>query len=130
VTYIEERELTADPFALLGDFNILPEARDARHPDEWEGSVLFNPEMRERFQGLLDLGLVDAFRKCRDEDGLYSWWDYRQLGFPKNNGLRIDHILASPALADTSTDAYVDRDERKGQKPSDHAPVFTEFDQP
>ena len=130
VTYIEERELTADSFALLGDFNIVAEARDAKHPDEWEGSVLFNPEMRERFQALLDLGMVDAFRRCRDEDGLYSWWDYRQLGFPKNNGLRIDHILVSEDLAGRCTDARVDREERKGQKPSDHAPVLVELDWP
>jgi exodeoxyribonuclease-3 len=130
VTYIEERQLTVEPSALLGDFNIVPEERDVNRPDEWEGSVLFNPEMRRRFQCLLDLGMVDAFRQCRDEDGLYSWWDYRQLGFPKNNGLRIDHILVSDDLADRCTGARIDRDERKGQKPSDHAPVLVELDWP
>jgi exodeoxyribonuclease-3 len=130
VTYIEERELTGGPFALLGDFNIVPEERDVNRPGEWEGTVLYNPEMRQRFQELLGLGLVDAFRRCRDEDGLYSWWDYRQLGFPKNNGLRIDHILVSADLAERCTGARIDRDERKGQKPSDHAPVIVEIGWP
>jgi len=89
--------------------------------------VLYNEDLSARFRRLLDLGLVDTFRRHHDEGGLYSWWDYRMLAFPKNNGLRIDHILASRPLAAQSTDAWVDRDERKGKKPSDHAPVFTAF---
>jgi len=110
---------------LCGDFNMAPEARDVRNPASWEGSVLYNPEMREAFSQLLGLGFEDAFRRHRTDDGLYSWWDYRMLGFPKNDGLRIDHVLASPHL--TSSHAEIDRNERKGDKPSDHAPVFVDF---
>jgi len=118
----------AAPLAICGDYNIVPDERDVEKKEAWEGGVLYNEDLTTRFRRLLDLGLVDTFRRHHQEGGLYSWWDYRMLGFPKNNGLRIDHILATPALADTSTDAYIDRDERKGQKPSDHAPVLTEFE--
>ncbi len=124
--YIAAQDLTAS-LAICGDYNIVPDERDVENPDRWQGGVLYNEDLSARFNRLLDLGLVDTFRTHHDEAGIYSWWDYRMLGFPKNNGLRIDHILATPALAERSTDAWVDRDERKGQKPSDHAPVLTEF---
>lgn len=126
--YLERLDLADDPVVLCGDINIAPEERDVNRPEEWQGTVLFNDEMRAQFQGLLDLGLVDTFRLHRPEEGLYSWWDYRQLGFPRNNGLRIDHILASRATAERCFDAAIDRDERKGQKPSDHAPVLAWFE--
>jgi exodeoxyribonuclease-3 len=71
---------------------------------------------------------VDAFRLRRPEDGLYSWWDYRMLGFPRNDGLRIDHVLVASSLAGRCTAASIDRDERKGKLPSDHAPVIVELD--
>ena len=115
------------PLAICGDYNIAPDERDVEKKEAWEGGVLYNEDLTARFRSLIDLGLVDTFRTHHQEGGLYSWWDYRMLAFPKNNGLRIDHILATPALAATSTDAWVDRDERKGEKPSDHAPVLTEF---
>ncbi len=73
-------------------------------------------------------GLVDAFRLHHDEPGFYSWWDYRMLAFPKNKGLRIDHIDLSEPLAGRCTGALIDRDERKGKQPSDHAPVIVELD--
>jgi exodeoxyribonuclease-3 len=125
-TFVATHDLSA-PLGICGDYNIVPDERDVENADSWAGGVLYNEDLSARFQRLLDLGLVDTFRRHHEEGGLYSWWDYRMLGFPKNNGLRIDHILATPALANTSTDAYVDRDERKGQKPSDHAPVLTAF---
>jgi exodeoxyribonuclease-3 len=115
---------------LCGDLNIAPESRDVANPDVWEGSVLFNPEMRTQIRQILDLGLVDTFRLHHAESGYYSWWDYQQLGFPRNDGLRIDHILVTRRLADRCTEAFIDREERKGQKPSDHAPVVAVFDWP
>jgi exodeoxyribonuclease-3 len=123
-----QRQDRTQPFAICGDYNIVPDERDVAKKEAWDGGVLFNEDLSARFQALLDLGLVDTFRTHHQDGGVYSWWDYRMLGFPKNNGLRIDHILATPALAETSVDAYVDRDERKGSKPSDHAPVVTVFE--
>ena len=115
------------PFALCGDFNIAPEARDVSRPERWEGGVLYNEDLSAHFERWIDGGLVDTFRIHHQEAGLYSWWDYRMLAFPKNNGLRIDHILATAPLADGCTDAFVDRDQRKGTKPSDHAPVIADL---
>ena len=105
-----------------------PEARDCSDPVAWEGTVLYHPEARAALRGVTDWGLIDAFRLKRPEPGLYSWWDYRMLAFPKNVGLRIDHVFATPPLAERATVAAIDRDERKGKQPSDHAPVVVEFD--
>lgn len=129
-TYLKDRGRLSGPLALCGDFNIAPEERDVATPDLWEGSVLFNPEMRDQFRELLELGLVDTFRLHHVEAGLYSWWDYQRLAFPRNDGLRIDHILATHSLTDRCTEALIDREERKGQKPSDHAPVIAVFNWP
>lgn len=128
--YLKGCDLPERPLVMCGDFNIAPEARDVAHPDAWEGTVLFNPEMRAAFCELLDLGLIDTFRKHEDRGGFYSWWDYRRLAFVRNDGLRIDHILATPSLADRCTAAWIDREARKGPKPSDHAPVIAVFDWP
>lgn len=113
--------------AVCGDLNIAPELRDVAKPDRWKNSVLFHPEMTAAFDKLVSLGLVDATRLHHQGDGPFTWWDYRMLGFPKGDGLRIDHILASPPLASACVEARVDRDERKGPQPSDHAPVITVF---
>lgn len=126
--YLKARDRLSGPLALCGDFNIAPEECDVAYPDMWEGTVLFNPEMRDQFREILNLELVDTFRLHHAEAGLYSWWDYRQLGFPRNDGLRIDHILATRSLAERCTAALIDREERKGAKPSDHAPVIAVFD--
>ncbi len=120
----------ADPsasLAICGDFNIASDDRDVKNPDKWKDSVLCHPDGRAAFQSLLDWGLVDAFRAHHPDGGIYSWWDYRMLGFPKNDGLRIDGVLATRCLADRIEDAFVDRDERKGKQPSDHAPVVVDF---
>jgi exodeoxyribonuclease-3 len=117
----------ADEVAVCGDFNVAPDERDVERPGEWEPTVLYHPEMRAAFADLLAWGLLDTFRRHHAEGGLYSWWDYRLLGFPKNNGLRIDHVLATRPLAERSTEARIDRDERKGKQPSDHAPVLVRF---
>jgi len=115
------------PLALCGDFNVAVDDRDIAHPEEWADTVLTTQEVRDALAHVRDWGFVDVFQKHNPEGGVYSWWDYRHLGFPKNNGIRIDHIYATPCLAERSASASVDRDERKGTKPSDHAPVLAEF---
>jgi len=117
----------ATPAALCGDFNIAPEDRDARNPEKWRDSVLCHADVRAAFAALEGLGLVDALRRVRPADEVFTWWDYRDLAFPKNDGLRIDHLLVTPPLAERLTGVTVDRDERKGKLPSDHAPVIAEF---
>jgi len=112
---------------VCGDFNIAPEERDVANPEAWADSVLCHPNVRDAWRALLSTGLVDSFRLHHEAGGLYSWWDYRMLGFPKNDGLRIDHVLLSSTLAPRCAGAFIDRDERKGKLPSDHAPVFAEL---
>lgn len=123
-----ERDLRpSDPVLLCGDLNVAPEDRDVARPDEWRDTVLCHEEGRSAMKDLMSWGLVDTIRLHHDGPGPYSWWDYRMLAFPKGNGLRLDHILATRPMADRCTDAFVDRDERKGEKPSDHAPVIAVF---
>lgn len=122
---------TADPSApvlVCGDFNVAPEERDVARPEAWRGSVLFHEEAVQALAHVTDWGLHDVVRRHHDGPGPYSWWDYRNLAFPKNDGLRIDHVFATRVLAERSRGAYVDRDERKGEKPSDHAPVVALFE--
>ena len=113
--------------ALCGDLNVAPEPRDVHDPTAWQDTVLFHPEARAALHELCAWRLVDAFRLHHNEGGLYSWWDYRQLAFPRNQGLRIDHILVTQPLAARCTGAYIDREARKGQGASDHAPVVALF---
>ncbi|MDF1562876.1 MAG: exodeoxyribonuclease III [Deltaproteobacteria bacterium] len=122
--YLVDRCDPKAPLVLCGDFNIAPDDRDVAKPEQWADSVLCHPEVRASLQRLLDWGLADAQRLHSEEGGFYSWWDYRQLAFPKNDGLRIDlHLLTAPA-AGRCTGVEIDREARKGQKPSDHAPVI------
>lgn len=125
--YLNTQATATTPLVLCGDFNVAPEDKDVAHPEEWKDSVLCHPEVRQAYRHVCDWGLHDTLRKHSHEGGLYSWWDYRQLAFPKNNGLRIDLILASPPLLDACTHSEIDRQERKGKSPSDHAPVIAEF---
>jgi exodeoxyribonuclease-3 len=113
--------------ALCGDLNVAPEPRDVHDPAAWQETVLFHPQARAALQDLCAWGLIDAFRLHHSEGGLYSWWDYRQLSFPKNHGLRIDHILVTQSLATRCASAHIDRETRKGQGASDHAPVVASF---
>jgi len=126
--YLSRRYTPDDPLLLCGDFNIAPDDRDVANPEKWAGSVICHADGRASLQNLINWGLVDTLRLHHVEQGPYSWWDYRHLGFPKNDGLRIDHILSTPAFAERCTDAMVDREERKGKKPSDHAPVLAFFE--
>jgi exodeoxyribonuclease-3 len=117
-------ELAAHPrLVLLGDFNIAPQDRDSYDPAGLAGTIHHTDEERAHFKALLGLGLQDAFRLFEQPEKSYSWWDYRMLGYQKNRGLRIDHILVSAALAPRVTACAIDRAPRKWPKPSDHAPV-------
>lgn len=126
--YLDGRSTPEAPVLLCGDLNVAPEDRDVARPDEWRNTVLCHETAREAFGRLAAWGLVDTIRLHQDGPGPYSWWDYRMLAFPKGNGLRLDHILATRPMADRCRDAWVDREERKGKRPSDHAPVVTVFD--
>jgi exodeoxyribonuclease-3 len=117
-----------DRFAVCGDFNVAPEERDVHDPEFWKTQVLFHPSARAALADLCAAGLVDVFRLHHAEGGLYSWWDYRQLAFPRNLGLRIDLVLASRALASRCTASLIDREARKGAGASDHAPVSATFE--
>lgn len=125
--YLENNADPGEPLALCGDFNIAPDDKDVFFPDRWRESVLCHPDGRRALAAVADWGLVDAFRLVHPEGGIYSWWDYRKLGFAKKDGLRIDSVYATEPLADRVADAFVDRDERKGKQPSDHAPVLVDF---
>eukprot|EP01036_Dinobryon_divergens_P044536 gene44536-59425_t len=109
---------------LMGDFNIAPEDRDVYDPVAWAGQIHCTPQEREHFQQLLALGMVDAFRLFEQPPKSWSWWDYRNLAFRKNQGLRIDHILVSRALQPEVTACVIDKLPRKNERPSDHAPVI------
>jgi exodeoxyribonuclease III len=122
-------EIAAHPqLAVLGDYNIAPDDRDVHDPQLWAGQVLFSDAERERFRGLVAMGLTDSFRMFEHPPKVFSWWDYRQLAFRRNTGLRIDHILVTEALARRSRSCEIDRAPRKLEQPSDHAPVVLEID--
>ncbi len=121
-------ELQRSPrLVLLGDFNIAPDDRDVYDPVAWAGQIHCTPEERAHFRQLLDLGLIDAFRAFEQPPKSWSWWDYRNLAFRKNQGLRIDHILVSAALRPALQSCSIDKTPRKNERPSDHAPVIAEL---
>ena len=113
---------------LLGDFNVAPEDRDVYDPVAWAGQIHCTPQERGRFQAFIGLGLVDAFRLFEQPPKSWSWWDYRNLAFRKNQGLRIDHILVSTALKGRVEACVIDKLPRKNERPSDHAPVVLTLD--
>jgi exodeoxyribonuclease III len=117
-------ELAVHPqLVLMGDYNIAPEDRDVYDPVAWAGQIHCTPQERAHFQAFLDLGLVDAFRLFEQAPKSWSWWDYRNLAFRKNQGLRIDHILVSDALRAQVQACVIDKLPRKNERPSDHTPV-------
>lgn len=126
--FLEERSTPANPLIVCGDFNVARDEKDVASPAAWKESVLFHPTSRTALEEVLSWGLVDVLRQQHPQGGLYSWWDYRMLAFPKNDGLRLDYLFATAPLADRCASAEIDRQERKGEKPSDHAPVVAVFD--
>ena len=115
---------------LCGDFNVAPEDRDVHDPRTWQNTTLFHPTAREALEHVRGFGFVDAFRMHHAEPGFYSWWDYRMLAFPRNRGLRIDHVFLTEPLAKHCTACEMDREARKGTLPSDHIPVVATLDIP
>ncbi len=125
--WLRDELLSHPQLALLGDFNIAPDDRDVWDPKSWEGNILVSPEERQAFSDLLKLGLWDSFRLFEQPEKRFTWWDYRMLGFQKNHGLRIDHILVSEALKTKIKTADIDKAPRKWTKPSDHTPYWIEL---
>jgi len=122
-------ELAMHPkLVLMGDFNIAPEDRDVYDPVAWAGQIHCTDEERDHFRKLVELGLVDAFRLFEQPPKSWSWWDYRNLAFRKNQGLRIDVILVSEALKAAVRECAIDKAPRKNERPSDHAPVWVRLD--
>ncbi|MDO8713015.1 MAG: exodeoxyribonuclease III [Polynucleobacter sp.] len=113
--------------ALLGDFNIAPTDVDVYDPSKWVGQNLVSPPEREAFQRLIELGLTDSFRMFEQAPKSFSWWDYRMMGFRRNAGMRIDHILLSDALKEKCSASLIDKEPRTWEQPSDHAPVIAEI---
>ena len=114
---------TEECFVLAGDYNVIPDARDAYDASAWVGDALFLPDTRRRFRALLNLGLTEAVRATTDAAGVYSFWDYQAGAWQRDRGLRIDHLLLSPRAADRLRSAAIDKHVRAADKPSDHVPV-------
>lgn len=126
--WLQDELVRYPQLALLGDYNVAPEDRDVHDPAKWEGQVLVSPPERAALQALVDLGLHDAFRLFEQPERLFSWWDYRQLGFRRNAGLRIDHVLLSEPLRAACQACTIDKGPRGNEQPSDHAPVIATMD--
>lgn len=124
------RDLLAleEPFVLTGDYNVIPEPRDAEFPNNWAGDALFQPESRAAFRALKNLGLTEAYLQADGAPGAYTFWDYQAGAWQRNNGIRIDHALLSPQAADRLTGVSIHRDVRAWEKPSDHVPLIVELD--
>ena len=113
---------------VAGDFNIAPEDRDVHDPEEWKDAILCSGPERDALATITALGLTDTFRLFEQPERSFSWWDYRAMAFRRNRGLRIDLVLATGGLSRRCTSCRIDRDARKKERPSDHAPVVAEFD--
>ncbi|MBS0361725.1 MAG: exodeoxyribonuclease III [Proteobacteria bacterium] len=117
-----------EPLVLTGDYNVIPEPRDAEFPANWTEDALFQPQSREAFRALKFLGLTDAFLEADGSPGAYTFWDYQAGAWQRNNGIRIDHALLSPQAADRLAGVSIHRDVRSWDKPSDHVPLVIELD--
>jgi len=124
--HIRDELRSHQQFIVLGDFNITPEDRDVHDPEAWHERILCSTPERKALGEITGLGLVDTFRLFTQEQQSFSWWDYRAAAFRRNMGLRIDLILASQALAEQCTACFIDKEPRRLERPSDHAPVVAE----
>jgi len=121
--------LAAEEIALMaGDFNVIPEPRDAEKPDKWRTDALFLPETRAAWRRIVNLGFSDAIRETTQAGGIYSFWDYQRGAWEHNDGIRIDHLLLTPQAADRLESAGIDSTLRGREKPSDHVPVWVTLD--
>lgn len=124
---ISELRENADPFLVAGDFNVIPEAEDCYNPSAWAEDALYRLETRKKYRAIIHLGLTDAFRVFHRGPEHYTFWDYQAGAWPKNHGIRIDHLLLSPALADRLESCQIDKDPRGAEKASDHTPIWASF---
>jgi exodeoxyribonuclease-3 len=125
--HVRARFPMTEKVVLCGDFNVTFDDRDVYDPERWRERILCSTPEREALAGVLACGLTDALRHVHPEGGIYTWWDFRTFGFRKGNGLRIDHVLASPPALAACTGVEVDVQARAGKRPSDHAPVVATF---
>jgi exodeoxyribonuclease-3 len=126
--FFDDSYETSERVLLCGDFNVAPEERDVHDPAQWEGHVLFSKRERAALEKIKEWGFNDAFRLHTEEGGHYSWWDYRQNGFRRNAGLRIDHVWVSEPLAKICGESWIDKEPRSWERPSDHTPVVASFE--
>jgi exodeoxyribonuclease-3 len=126
---VHARHLMAyeEPLVLAGDYNVIPTENDVHDPDAWRDDALFLPETRAAFRAILHSGFADAFRASTDEPHRYTFWDYQGNAWPRNHGIRIDHLLLSPQAADRLKACVIDKAPRSWEKPSDHVPVWAEL---
>ena len=121
---VKELLASEEPFVCLGDYNVIPQAEDAKKPEAWVTDALYLPESRAAFHRLVNLGLTDAVRARMRGPGVYTFWDYQAVAWERNNGIRIDHVLLSPQAADRLEEVGIDKAVRGKEKPSDHVPVW------
>lgn len=117
-----------EPFLMAGDFNIIPQAEDAARPEAWREDALFRPESRAAWRRLTHLGLTDAFRALHPTREGFTFWDFQRGAWNRNDGIRIDHFLLSPQLADRLTECGIDKEMRGRERPSDHVPIWINID--
>lgn len=125
--YLDTHHRADEPLVIAGDWNVAPADIDTYDPKAWEGQTLFTAREKEALAHLTGFGLTDTFRTLHPDSQQFSWWDYRMLAFPKNKGLRIDHLYATPPMVERLQAAGIDREARKGQQPSDHTVVWADF---
>jgi exodeoxyribonuclease-3 len=123
VRWAAARLVLEEALVLAGDYNVIPEAKDARNIEQWLGDALYQPETRRAFRRLENLGFTEAVRAVTDQPDVYTFWDYQAGAWQKNNGIRIDHLLLSPEAASRFTSASIEKHVRAWEKPSDHVPV-------
>ncbi len=116
-----------EPALMAGDYNIIPQAEDAKRPDDWRDDALFRPESRAAYRKILNLGFTEALRARNTAPQTYTFWDYQAGAWNKNDGIRIDHFLLNPQAADLLSDCQIDKDIRDREKPSDHVPIWVEL---